>query len=69
MGPGQQGTTFFDRGDLAISVALDAPAYFGANTQGLLLLHHHNVSERRAEVIGVRSAWQATVHLPIVQTN
>jgi subtilisin family serine protease len=68
-GEDQQAAVFFDRDDTLIGVAFDAPAFLAAHSQGILLLHHHNLSEWRAEVIAVRTAWQARVYLPLVRRS
>ncbi len=49
-----------------ITVKFDQRGYSQASNQGILLLHHHNVSGRRAEVVLVQSSSPVTLYLPLI---
>ena len=65
-GDGPGGMTFFDTPGAALALQLDYEQSRNTTAQGLLLLHHHNVSELRGETIQVKVDEWSTIHLPMV---
>ncbi len=55
---------FPDTPDTLLSIGFDRIAYDRSTADGLLLLHHHNGSGRRAEVVEIRYSWQHQLWLP-----
>jgi hypothetical protein len=43
--------------------------YFGAGQPDLLIFHHHNVGERRTQVVEVEAKWPAELFLPRVSND
>jgi subtilisin family serine protease len=49
-----------------ITVEFDQQGYSQSNSQGILLLHHHNVVGLRDEVVTIHYSWPNTLYLPII---
>jgi len=50
----------------SMTIGFDLAAYALSNTGGVLLLHHHNQSNQRAEIVDIRFHWPHSVYLPLV---
>ena len=49
-----------------IIVGFDLAAYAKANLKGILLLHHHNLTGQRAEIVAIDYQWPNVLYLPLV---
>jgi hypothetical protein len=65
-GDGPGGMTFFDAPGAALALQLDYEQLRDTTAQGLLLLHHHNVSQLRGETVQIKVDEWSTTHLPLV---
>lgn len=61
--------TWADREGATLAVSFSAPQFLGSGAQGILLLHHHNLSERQSEVIPIDSSWVWESFLPHVEAG
>ncbi|HEY0605288.1 MAG TPA: S8 family serine peptidase [Herpetosiphonaceae bacterium] len=50
-----------------IPVDFNRAAFVAGNSKGVLLLHHHNVSERRAEVVRVKGILGDRIYMPMIR--
>ncbi|MEM7532909.1 MAG: S8 family serine peptidase [Chloroflexota bacterium] len=50
----------------AISAQLNFPAFVRADSQGLLLFHHHNAFDERIQVLPVEHQWSIPLYLPLI---
>lgn len=65
-GDGPGGMTFFDAPGATLTLQLDYGQLRNTTAQGLLLLHHHNVSELRGEAVQIKVDEWSPIHLPLV---
>jgi len=54
------------RGNSAVVVNFNLPAYTLSNTQGILLLHHNNRSVLRDEVVSIHYQLPPSIYMPLV---
>lgn len=66
---GKPPPTWADRAETRLAVTFYAPAYRTSSAQGLLLLHHHNLSGWQSEMIPIDSAWVWENFLPLVEAG
>jgi hypothetical protein len=58
-----------DREETSLTVSISAPDFVATNAQGILLLHHHNLSERQSEVVLIDSVWVWEGFLPLIRNE
>ncbi|NJN82657.1 MAG: hypothetical protein HC802_10560, partial [Caldilineaceae bacterium] len=64
---GASGAPIYDDLDGAVvEIGYTVADYQRANARGLLIFHHHNVSDRRAEVVPVISQWPYRLFAPFI---
>jgi hypothetical protein len=65
---GIQGTPVYEDVDGAVlAVGFDLPSYIESGTKGLLVLHHHNLTDRRTQVLPVAFSQEIRRYLPTIR--
>lgn len=53
--------------DTVLTLHFDSVGYVEQNPGGVLLLHHHHITENQVQVVTIRRIWPNTLHLPLVE--
>jgi len=52
-----------------IKIGFDPVAYAQATLQGILLLHHHNITGQRTDIISIHDQWPKLLYLPLIERH